>query len=189
MVGFMDPIKIPQNVYIEDRIVGPLTLRQLLMTAVGGGLSYVLWSYVSKTYGPQPLMVTVVLWIPLLIAVAFAFVKVNDISLIRMLLLLLERSEKSNVRTFSPRRGLTINFRTWSGEHHEEAKTPSERKAMGPIDEISTLLDTALGKEPSDTPKEPSSIPTKDSAPAATPKAPVSGSVSIFRDIHPPLPS
>ena len=38
----IEPVKIPQNVYIEDRIVGPLTLRQTLIMAIGGGFSYAL---------------------------------------------------------------------------------------------------------------------------------------------------
>ena len=70
----IEPVKIPQNVYIEDRIVGPLTLRQIIMIAVGGGFSYALYASIAKSYGPPNLIVTVLVWLPAILSAIFALV-------------------------------------------------------------------------------------------------------------------
>src|SRR3989344_7835262 len=108
----IEPVKIPQNVYIEDRIVGPLPLRQPLIMAIGGGFSYMMYASLTKTYGQLGIVVTVLVWIPAAIAVLFALVKVNDLSLMRICMLLFEKFNKSHERTWTPRKGLSINIRT-----------------------------------------------------------------------------
>mgnify|MGYP003346360286 CR=1 FL=1 len=62
----IEPIKIPQNVYIEDRIVGPLTLKQVIIVTIGGGFSYALWAMLSKTYGAISIPIQVMVWLPAL---------------------------------------------------------------------------------------------------------------------------
>ena len=42
--------KIPQDIGIEDKIVGPFSLRQLLIVAVGGGISYAIFAISSRLY-------------------------------------------------------------------------------------------------------------------------------------------
>ncbi len=108
----IEPVKIPQNVYIEDRIVGPLTLRQVLISAIGCGFSYAMFSLVSKTYGGLTLPITIILWIPGALSIVFAFVKFNDLTMFQMVLLTLERMSKAPVRTWAPRKGISITLRT-----------------------------------------------------------------------------
>src|SRR3989344_84096 len=108
----LEPVKIPQNVQIEDRIVGPLTLRQIIIIGIGCGFSYAAWASVSKAYGAVGIPLTALLWIPGLVSVMFAFVKVNDLSLLRICMLFLERISKPTVRTWTPREGLSIHIRT-----------------------------------------------------------------------------
>ncbi len=69
--------KVPQDVQREDTIVGPLTLKQLIIVAVGGGISYALYVQLSAIYFAQ-------IWLPpVLIVSAFtlavAFLKVHDL--------------------------------------------------------------------------------------------------------------
>ena len=45
----IDPVKIPQNVNIEDRIIGPVTLRHLILLMLGGGISYFLWTILKRS--------------------------------------------------------------------------------------------------------------------------------------------
>ncbi len=70
--------KIPQDVQREDTIVGPLTMRQLIITAVGGGITYGIYTFLSNTYTWQ------IWFIPTLmlaaITIAFAFIKVHELS-------------------------------------------------------------------------------------------------------------
>ena len=140
----IEPVKIPQNVYIEDRIVGPLTLRQILIVAAGGGFSYALWASLSKTYGNIGLFLTVLVWLPAAVSVLFAFVKVNDLSMMKLLFLFLERMQKPTTRTWAPRQGIAINIRTM--HLAETQKRPAEApKPAEHLEELSGILDTQIG--------------------------------------------
>lgn len=136
----LDPIKIPQNVYIEDRIVGPLTLKQVITVAIGGGFSYFLWAMLNRAYGELPLPVMIAVWIPAVISAAFAFIRINDLSLLRIALLMIESMEKPTKRVFAPRQGIVINIRTFNA--------PAEPKRMKakpqtPMEQLTEELDAA----------------------------------------------
>jgi hypothetical protein len=140
----IDPVKIPQNVYIEDRIVGPLTLRQTLMMAGGGGFSYALWALLNKTYGNLSLFTTIMVWFPAAASVLFSLVRINDLSLSRILLLLVERMWKPPQRTFAPRTGLTIHIRTTPQKEEQKPTVIPERTTQqqdNRIRELSSILD------------------------------------------------
>ncbi len=154
----IDPVKIPQNVYIEDRIVGPLTLRQTIIMALGGGFSYVLYSSVAKiNSGQLGIVPTVLVWIPCAVSVLFALVRVNDLSLFRLCLLFFERMEKPPRRSWTPRSGLTIHFRTSIQEQEEKTDKEKEKEHLAAkalmqtrekIDELSTVLDRPIQSPP-----------------------------------------
>lgn len=159
----IDPVKIPQNVYIEDRIVGPLTLKQVMLIALGGGFSYMMYAFAGKASGGNlGLVGTIVVWLPALLCTIFALVKVNDLSLLRIVFLSVEKLNKPPQRVWVPRRGLTIHIRT--GGAQEVAKAEKEReqlkedtatihKAQSRIQELSSVLDRPL--DPLPTPEEP----------------------------------
>lgn len=144
----IDPVKIPQNVYIEDRIVGPLTLRQIITMAIGGGISYSIYASLAKAYGHVDIVTTVIVWMPALIAAAFAIIKVNDLTLSRIVLLIVERMLKAPVRTWTPREGMSINIKVMAQQAGEKNKADVEQKATNEahrkIEEISSVLDTAF---------------------------------------------
>jgi len=70
--------KVPQNIDLEDKIVGPFTMRQFVYLLVAGGLIYGWWNFLNSNYVnflPQFL----ILAIPLGgLGFAFALVKIND---------------------------------------------------------------------------------------------------------------
>jgi len=113
----IEAVKIPQNIYVEDRIIGPVTLKQLIITGLGMGISYVLYAMVTKS-GVTNIPVLVMCWIPGFIAACFAFLKINDLSLFNIILLMIEGMNKNNVRYWSPHPGLSINLitRQWEKE-------------------------------------------------------------------------
>lgn len=151
----MDPIKIPQNVYVEDRIIGSLTLRQIIIVIVGGGISYVLYAYMQKAYGYVSIPLIVLSAIPLLISVAFAFVRIHDLSLLKLILLLMERSSKPHIRTWGPRSGITIVIKT---EHVTKEIQHAHKESTEEIQKLSTLLDT-LPERPIDGEQEETTEP------------------------------
>ncbi|MBI3331820.1 PrgI family protein [Candidatus Peregrinibacteria bacterium] len=198
----IDPVKIPQNVYIEDRIVGPLTLKQTLIMAAGGGFSYALYGTISKAYGSVSLPVTILVWIPAVIAVAFALIKINDLSLTRICFLLLEKFHKPATRTWTPRRGISINIRTHViKEDTEKLKEHAEEQAKSDrtkerIKELSSILDQGTEALDEETihefddeplprrPVDPGRISIDD--PEDEPPASGMSDLSVFRDIFPP---
>ena len=107
----IEAVKIPQNVYVEDRIIGPITLKQLFITGIGVGIGYMCYAIAIKA-GIRSLPVLVVCWTPAVIAAAFAFLKINDLSLLSIILLAIESMNKPNQRYWSPHPGLSINLIT-----------------------------------------------------------------------------
>jgi len=94
--------KIPQNVGIEDKIVGPLTLRQLIIIAVGAGVTWVLFAIMSKLYELN-ILEYIIIALPALLSVAFALIRINDLSLLKYLLLMSEFSLKPKRRLWDHR--------------------------------------------------------------------------------------
>lgn len=144
----IDPVKIPQNVYVEDRIIGSVTLRQIIICLLTGGLSYGIFASL-KSAGAMSMVTGVLAWTPLVIGAAFAFVKINGISLTRFVLLILEKMDKPAVRVWAPRRGIMISIGAASlktdreiaqEKKVEEAKKRAEEKRRR-IHELSELLD------------------------------------------------
>ncbi len=203
----IDPIKIPQNVHIEDRIIGPLTLRQIIITAIGCGFSYALYAALSKAYGSVSIPITVLVWIPGVLSAIFAFVRFNDLSMLRLILLTAERMTKPSTRTWSPRRGIAINIRTFAPAEEEKNKKEHRAKTAAKerenLHELSTVLDQPLpsGEQPEDPLVPPQEQRTKTHARPVDPSrvqasplrvdepmgeaTPQKGSVSVFRDLSP----
>lgn len=80
--------KIPQNVQIEDKIVGPLTLKQLIYLGIGGGITYAIYTALASKY-----YIEVWIWFvapPALLTLAFTFIKVNGIPFAKWILLMIE---------------------------------------------------------------------------------------------------
>ena len=146
----IEPVKIPQNVYIEDRIVGPLTLKQIIVMTLGAGFSYIIFTMIQKTLGAVTIPLTIMAWTPAAIAAAFALIKVNDLSLMRICFLLLEKSTKTPVRTWAVRQGISINIRVNSRSLKEEVtekqiqEKQKEERRHTRIQQLSTLMDQPL---------------------------------------------
>ncbi len=113
----IEAVKIPQNVYVEDRIIGPITLKHLLIVGIGAGISYAIFASAQKA-GATNIVVLGACWIPALIAAAFAFFRINDLSLFNIILLSIEGFNKPSQRYWSPYPGISINLIT--SQHAKE---------------------------------------------------------------------
>ncbi len=70
--------KVPQNIDMEDKIIGPFTMKQFIYLLVAGGIIYAWWSYLQKNYVDfMPVFLLVAIPVGLL-GLAFALVKIND---------------------------------------------------------------------------------------------------------------
>lgn len=142
-----DPIKIPQNVYVEDRVIGPVSLRQIFMILGGGGVSYVLWSLMTQA-GVVSVASGTIAAIPTVVMLMFAFVKISQIPLSRFCLLMIERSKKPAIRYWQPRTGIELRPYKASAKPEPESKTePKAKKSSADIEALSSVLDTDAFKK------------------------------------------
>ncbi len=178
----IEAVKIPANIQVEEKIIGPIGLRQIFILIGCGGLSYFFWTMVKDANGGSFLQIAA--WSPLVVGAAFAFIKINDVSLLRLLLLGIETFYKPTKRTFGPRQGITINIRT----RPVDEKKKTEAKAEAPkehLEKLSTVLDTsleALEKQEAEEIGEPS----VDNIHASEKENLEEKPNTIVRDIHPP---
>ncbi len=72
--------QVPQFIEIEDKIFGPLTFKQFVYLAGGGGTSFLIWSFIPIR------IIAIFLIVPIAgLALALAFYKVNSRSFILVL--------------------------------------------------------------------------------------------------------
>ncbi|MBI5754867.1 PrgI family protein [Candidatus Peregrinibacteria bacterium] len=137
--------KIPQDVQREDHIVGPLTLKQLIICGVGGAIGYSIYITLGKQYFME-------IWLPPVIfvagiTIAFAFVKIHNLSFFKYLLMLilhffLPRQKKWQKQTgdifisaFAP------EIKTKKNNFENIGKT-SRKPTSADIENLSKLIDS-----------------------------------------------
>lgn len=109
----------------------------------------------------------------LFIAALFALVKINDLSLLRICLLLIERLNKESVRTWGPRGGISITLRTTSKPNEKDAaKDAPVRSAQHDIGALSSAVDGAFARVPE---------------PAVTAFVPAAREPSVPEDVRPSI--
>lgn len=84
--------KVPQNVEREDQILWFITLRQLIMLLVGGGISYLLFINFAKGKNADEIsgLITILIWTPAVFAALLAFLKIKGMSISQVFLLIME---------------------------------------------------------------------------------------------------
>src|SRR3989338_1452294 len=95
--------KIPQDVQRADRIVGPLTLRQLIIVGIGGGITYSLYTVLARQYFVEVWLLPVAFMC--IITAAFAFYRFHDIAFERVVFLVLEYKLKARRRIWQKMKG------------------------------------------------------------------------------------
>ena len=138
--------KIPQNVQIEDKIVGPLTLRQLIYLGLGGGITYVLYNYFGSRYymGVWVLLPVTTGGITLLVT----FLKINGIGFGKWFLLTVEHFINPNKRVFVMGAADLYSATLFAPKEKkvqsktEESKMERDRERLEKIGEISKMLDS-----------------------------------------------
>ncbi len=91
----MTQYQVPQFVDLEDRIIGPLTLKQFLYLAFAGAILFVLWFLLA-------FYVWIIIAIPVVAAAsAFAFLKINDRPFVYFFLSFIKYFTKPKLYIFS----------------------------------------------------------------------------------------
>ncbi|MDP6527810.1 MAG: PrgI family protein [Candidatus Pacebacteria bacterium] len=136
----IEPIKIPQNVQVEDKLIGPITLKQVIICLVGGGTSFVIWNIFQKM-GYVNIIFLVIALLPLIVSAAFAFVKVHGLSLLKIILLVIEKNQKPFKRSFGPRTGISINIKTYFHTQDHDKTSTTSGVGVDKFEKLSSLLD------------------------------------------------
>jgi len=130
--------KVPQNIDMEDKIIGPLTMKQFVYLIVGGMITYA----TIKTYN---VWLIVVVGLPIgLFALCLAFIKIQDQSFSKFLFSLALFQTRSKKRLWS---------KTWEIENapkqvvqklivKEEIKELPKHVERSELEKLSYVLDT-----------------------------------------------
>lgn len=136
--------KIPQNVGIEDKIVGPFSLRQLIILAIGGGISYTLFAITSRIY-EMNIIEYIFIALPALLALAIAMIRIHNVSFGKYILLLIEFAIKPKKRIWD-HRGISALVAPDLTEKSADAnkETISEKKSRKNVNlgDLSAMLDS-----------------------------------------------
>lgn len=138
--------KIPQNVGIEDRIVGPLTLKQLIIIAIGVGISYTLFAITNKIYEINALEY-LILAFPAVLSAAFALIRINDIPLFSYILFFMEFSIKPKKRIWD-HRGIAylvapeLNEIIKNNQSEQNSIFDIQSKKAANLEELTRMLDS-----------------------------------------------
>ncbi|MBU0647774.1 PrgI family protein [Patescibacteria group bacterium] len=136
--------KVPQNIRMPDQIIGPLTLEQFLYLLFGSAGIYM--SYLYFGYGNTFYIISIPIT---LVAIAFAFVPVNEQPFSKFIMHLFLYTISPKVLTWQQFPPPTFQIRTESKQdklkEKEELKHPTEIKSQ--LQQLSLILDTQITPE------------------------------------------
>lgn len=137
--------KVPQDVQRPDKIVGPLTMRQLIISALGGGIAYSLYLTLNKQYVLE-------IWLPpvafiLLVTAAFAFFRFHDLPFEKVVLLFIEYKFKAQRRIFQKTKGDVLisvlqPIKKEKADGLAEAKQKKDEERLKNLAKLTSRLDT-----------------------------------------------
>lgn len=136
--------KIPQNIGIEDKIVGPFSLRQLIILAIGGGISYVIFAITSKLYELN-FIEYFVMALPAVFALLLAVVKIHNVSFGKYILLVLEFALKPKKRMWDHRGIVNLvdpDLTDKTAAKKMAAATEEDTKKDVNVSDLSSVLDS-----------------------------------------------
>lgn len=149
----MKPAKVPNDVQREDQILFFITLKQLIMLLVGGGISYMLFTSITKSYDLNEFQHTLI-WIPFAFSAVFAFVKIKGMTTLEVILLVFEKIFRPPRRYWvqcagTPFISLTTSVKLPKDKKEKEAYHPVKAKDVAPqkIKNLATLIDGANSGE------------------------------------------
>jgi hypothetical protein len=139
--------KVPQNVQIEDKILPFMTLRQLIISGVGGGFTYII--YIALEGQPSAI------WMPPvgifgILTLAVAFLRIRDIPFIDFILLILERYLNETKRVWVKSAGdvfpklVVTHKKKKTSKKNTEEKIEKKKASISDVTKLSKMLDEGV---------------------------------------------
>ncbi len=133
--------KVPQDVQREDKIIGPLTLKQMGILGIGGGIAYGIYVSLATTYFIE-------IWLPpvaivSIITLAFAFLKVHSLPFYIFLMNFIEFHLLAKKRVWIQGTGRPF-ISSFNKEKDKTVEKPKEKKKIQEksLKELTEILDT-----------------------------------------------
>lgn len=129
---------VPSDVEVEDKILGPFTLKQFIYLAIGGMIIFVLYTIFNKL-----LIVFFLLSLPVgLLTFAFVFYKFNEQPFEQFLSSLISFYTKPKIRLW--RRDTALKDIGISTEPERKTELPKivKKKSLSRLDELAFMLDS-----------------------------------------------
>jgi hypothetical protein len=152
--------KVPQNVQREDTIIGPLTLRQMIIVGIGGGIAYAIYVSLAKTYFME-------IWLPPVAIVsaltaAFAFLKIHNLPFHFFLMYLLEYHLLPKKRIWIQGTGTPFisPFETIQVKQSDDAPKTA-KKTTKSINELASVVDSYSKSEKTEEKTDPLKLTVK----------------------------
>lgn len=137
----MTQYQVPQFVEVEDRIIGPLTLKQFLYLAFAGAILFVAW-FLFQFY------IWIIIAVPTgAIAAAFAFLKINERPFSYFFLSFLNYHIKPKLYLFSTRPGEARPLPQQPAQTETAQKQPEEKITRSKLKDLAASLDAGVKKE------------------------------------------
>ena len=157
--------KVPQNIDMEDKIVGPLTMAQFVYLLFGGMIIYLVWLAFPNTF------LFYVIALPVtIVAGSFAFLKVQDQPLPKFLGATILYMTRPKNRVWQKDESIEhLKIVTKQATRPGEKSIGSGSLAAGELDQLASVLDTGdrqkLQEEDTvPTPATPATPATKNDA-------------------------
>jgi len=132
--------KVPQNIDLEDKIVGPFTMKQFLYLMIGGAICYGWWNYANTFISPSPMAIFLPLGLPVgLLAFCLALIKVNDrpfeIFILNIFKFLFSPKQRKWTEGYKPEPVITLDKAT------SDASKNQPKKDIRDLDELAKGLE------------------------------------------------
>lgn len=138
----MTQYQVPQFIDIEDRIIGPLTLKQFLYLAFAGALLFVFW-FLFVFY------IWIIIALPITaLAAIFAFLKINDRPFVYFFLAFIKYFAKPKLYIFSSAPGKAMPSSPIKEKIEAATPAPREEKKITPskLKELALNLDLGASR-------------------------------------------
>jgi len=137
--------KVPQNVQMADKIVGPLTLRHMIIIGSGGGLAYLVYVILAQNYYWEVWLFPVAFIV--IVTLLIAFVKIYNLSFGKFAILFMEylflprkrQWTKSSAEIFNRQQIQTKNKKK---KVQKKKKGEEAAKTIRKIDDLTKMIDS-----------------------------------------------
>jgi len=136
----MTQYKIPQNVQREDRIIGPLTLKQLITLMIGGGITYAIYISLANHYFIEVWIVPVA--ITGILTLLFTFITIHNMPFSQFITYFIKYHLTPKKMVWIQGSDQPIVYSVFKEEKKVKKEIKETKEKRKSIKELSKILDT-----------------------------------------------